>query len=194
MIPTYALPMRCSDWPTHRRAAQGLFWSPETGYLLFAQWNVDGGREWGNIGWRAFSSPDMVEWHDLGVALRPDTDYNAGGCWSGSAVARGDHGHPMLVYSCAHALPPGFPDKLPVQQVCAATFDTASGRWCADHTRPRRRLSLNATGRSVSLCRIQSLANPIASAPDGRCFCGPRRGVCSRSSHVAGRHRCHNVS
>ena len=47
--------------------------------------------------WGHAVSEDLVRWKHLPVALAPDRDYDADGCWSGSAVVRG--GRLYLVYT-----------------------------------------------------------------------------------------------
>ena len=53
--------------------------------------------QWGPMHWGHAKSPDCIRWEHLPVALAPSEPYDAGGCWSGSAVD--DHGTLTLVYS-----------------------------------------------------------------------------------------------
>ncbi len=39
-------------------------------------------------GWSHAVSDDLVTWKQLGAAIRPDHDYDADGCWSGSAIEK----------------------------------------------------------------------------------------------------------
>ena len=69
-FPAFHVRAQAAGWQNDPNAP---YYSASTGHLLFAQFNVAGGAEWGNIGWRAFSSADLVRWHDDGTALRPGT-------------------------------------------------------------------------------------------------------------------------
>ena len=42
--------------------------------------------EWGPMHWGHAVSDDFVKWEELPPALAPDTDYDGGGCFSGSAI------------------------------------------------------------------------------------------------------------
>ncbi|PTL39091.1 glycoside hydrolase family 32 protein [Alkalicoccus saliphilus] len=46
--------------------------------------------EWGPMHWGHAKSPDLLHWEHLPVALVPEHDYEAGGCFSGSAVVKDD--------------------------------------------------------------------------------------------------------
>ncbi len=48
-------------------------------------------------GWSHAVSDDLITWEHLGAALRPDHDYDADGCWSGSAVEK--DGRLYLLYT-----------------------------------------------------------------------------------------------
>lgn len=52
---------------------------------------------WGPMHWGHFVSDDFVKWVELPVALAPDSDYDAAGCFSGSAIET-EEGH-VLVYT-----------------------------------------------------------------------------------------------
>jgi len=45
--------------------------------------------EWGPVHWGHVKSKDLVKWEELPVALAPDQEYDAGGCFSGSAIQIG---------------------------------------------------------------------------------------------------------
>ncbi|WP_084787474.1 glycoside hydrolase family 32 protein [Anaerobacillus alkalidiazotrophicus] len=46
--------------------------------------------QWGPMHWGHAKSKDLIHWEHLPVALAPEYDYEAGGCFSGSAVVSGD--------------------------------------------------------------------------------------------------------
>ncbi len=50
---------------------------------------------WGPMHWGHCISEDFVKWKELPAALAPDTDYDAAGCFSGSAIETKD-GHALL--------------------------------------------------------------------------------------------------
>lgn len=59
-------------------------------YHMFYQYNPNGAY-WGDMHWGHAVSPDMVHWRHLPVALAPTPGGpDAGGCFSGSALADGD--------------------------------------------------------------------------------------------------------
>ena len=65
-----------------------IYW--ESKYHMFYQYNPNGAF-WGDMHWGHALSPDMVHWQHLPVALAPGPGGpDAGGCFSGSAVADGD--------------------------------------------------------------------------------------------------------
>lgn len=53
--------------------------------------------QWGPMHWGHAKSVDLIHWEHLPVALAPDEDYDADGCFSGSAIAR--DGKLFLVYT-----------------------------------------------------------------------------------------------
>ena len=53
--------------------------------------------EWGPMHWGHQVSEDMIKWNQLPVALAPDTDYDAEGCFSGTAID--DNGLHVLFYT-----------------------------------------------------------------------------------------------
>ena len=53
---------------------------------------------WGPMHWGHAVSPDLLRWRYLPAALAPDTDYDGGGVFSGSAVELPD-GRQMLMYT-----------------------------------------------------------------------------------------------
>jgi beta-fructofuranosidase len=91
-------------------------------YHLFYQYNPNGPFH-GTIHWGHASSPDLVHWTHLPVALAPTPGGpDADGCWSGCAVD--DNGVPTLIYS-GHA--EGRPGN--VQLPCLATGDPELLTW-----------------------------------------------------------------
>ncbi len=66
-------------------------------FHLFYQYHPYG-LEWGPMHWGHAESTDLLRWTHLPCALAPDTDADARGCFSGSAVPLPD-GRLMLVYT-----------------------------------------------------------------------------------------------
>jgi beta-fructofuranosidase len=65
-------------------------------YHLFYQKNPDG-PYWSRLNWGHMSSPDLLTWTEMPVALTPELPYDSKGCWSGSVI---DHdGKLTLVYT-----------------------------------------------------------------------------------------------
>ena len=59
-------------------------------YHLFAQHNPYK-TEWGPMHWLHFVSKDLVNWKEVGVALKPDAPYDKEyGCFSGSSIVKDD--------------------------------------------------------------------------------------------------------
>ncbi len=73
---------------------------------------------WGPMHWGHCISEDFVKWEELPAALAPDTDYDAAGCFSGSAVETKD-GH-ALIYTGVMEKDGA---KETVQQQCLAIGD-----------------------------------------------------------------------
>ncbi len=85
---------------------------------VFYQHNPDAARH-DRIAWGHATSDDLVHWRHEPVAIRPDTDADADGCWSGVLVD--DGGVPTLVYS-------GHRDGH-LQQACLATGSPDLRTW-----------------------------------------------------------------
>jgi beta-fructofuranosidase len=91
-------------------------------YHLFYQYNPNGPFH-GTIHWGHASSPDLVRWTHLPLALAPTPGGpDADGCWSGCAVD--DNGVPTLIYSGQVEGRPGN-----VQLPCLATGDPELLTW-----------------------------------------------------------------
>ena len=72
-----------------------LHWKGQ--YHLFYQYNPDAPVH-GRMHWGHATSPDLVHWTDLPIALTPTPGRaDAGGCWSGCAID--NHGTPTLLYT-----------------------------------------------------------------------------------------------
>lgn len=89
-------------------------------YHLFFQYHPFS-NAWGPMHWGHCKSKDFIQWEHLPLALAPDEEYDAGGCYSGSALeADGEH---VLVYTGVidRYLEDGSHDYRQVQ--CIATGD-----------------------------------------------------------------------
>ena len=76
---------------------------------------------WGPMHWGHYTSEDFITWKELPVALAPDKDYDAAGCFSGSAIATED-GH-VLVYTGVVEQEQKDGSKVLLQQQCLAIGD-----------------------------------------------------------------------
>lgn len=76
---------------------------------------------WGPMHWGHCTTEDYLTWDDLPVALAPDEEYDASGCFSGSAIDV--DGNQVLIYTGAAKRPPGVSTRLAAQQQCTATGD-----------------------------------------------------------------------
>lgn len=76
---------------------------------------------WGPMHWGHCISEDFVKWKELPAALAPDTDYDAAGCFSGSAIETED-GH-VLIYTGVMEKEGTDGKKEVVQQQCLAIGD-----------------------------------------------------------------------
>ena len=56
---------------------------------------------WGPMHWGHAVSSDMISWEYLPVALAPDKEYDAAGCFSGSAITMSDGRHLLMYTGCA---------------------------------------------------------------------------------------------
>ena len=90
-------------------------------YHLFYQYHPYS-NEWGPMHWGHLKSKDLIRWERLPAAIAPDQDYDAAGCFSGSAMELPD-GRQLLLYTgVQHSRSPeGFIQK--VQTQCIATGD-----------------------------------------------------------------------
>lgn len=89
-------------------------------YHLFFQYHPFS-NVWGPMHWGHCKSTDFVRWEYLPAAMAPDESYDAGGCYSGSAVEKdGEH---VLIYTGVidHYLDDGTKDYRQVQ--CMAKGD-----------------------------------------------------------------------
>jgi beta-fructofuranosidase len=65
-------------------------------YHLFYQKNPDG-PYWSRLNWGHMTSPDLLRWTEMPVALTPELPYESKGCWSGSVIEH--QGRLTLVYT-----------------------------------------------------------------------------------------------
>ena len=66
-------------------------------YHLFFQYHPYS-TKWGPMHWGHVKTKDFIHWERLPVALAPDTEYDKGGCFSGSAIELPD-GRQLLMYT-----------------------------------------------------------------------------------------------
>ncbi|MBR6895962.1 MAG: glycoside hydrolase family 32 protein [Lactococcus sp.] len=64
-------------------------------HLFYQHYPYDS--KWGPMHWGHAKSVDLIHWEHLPVALAPDQDYDADGCYSGSAIER--DGKLYLIYT-----------------------------------------------------------------------------------------------
>ncbi|MDE6634980.1 MAG: glycoside hydrolase family 32 protein [Lachnospiraceae bacterium] len=76
---------------------------------------------WGPMHWGHYISEDFITWEELPAALAPDMDYDADGCFSGSAIETGD-GH-VLIYTGVVENEKKDGEKEIVQHQCIAIGD-----------------------------------------------------------------------
>lgn len=76
---------------------------------------------WGPMHWGHSVSEDFVKWEELPVALAPDRDYDAAGCFSGSAIET-EEGH-VLFYTGVEEKEKEDGTKEVIQQQCLAIGD-----------------------------------------------------------------------
>ena len=69
-------------------------------YHLFYQYQPYS-TKWGPMHWGHVKTRDFIRWERLPVALAPDTEYDKGGCFSGSAIELPD-GRQLLLYTGVH--------------------------------------------------------------------------------------------
>jgi sucrose-6-phosphate hydrolase SacC (GH32 family) len=65
-------------------------------YHIFYQKNANG-PYWGHLNWGHMTSPDLLRWTEMPVAVSPEPGVDAEGCWSGSVI---DHdGKLTIIYT-----------------------------------------------------------------------------------------------
>lgn len=110
-------------------------------YHLFFQYHPFS-NSWGPMHWGHCKSRDFIKWEYLPAAMAPDEDYDAGGCYSGSAIE--DAGEHVLVYT-------GVIDQ-----------------YSEDGFRDYRQVQCMAKGDGIDYCKFKG--NPILAGealPDG---------------------------
>ncbi len=81
-----------------------IFW--KGAHHMFFQYNPNAA-VWGDMHWAHATSPDMIHWNHLPVALAPTPGWaDADGCFSGSAVD--DHGTATILYTGVKTAAPQF--------------------------------------------------------------------------------------
>lgn len=76
---------------------------------------------WGPMHWGHYVSADFLKWQELPIALAPDQDFDAAGCFSGSAIETPD-GH-VLVYTGVQETVKEDGTKEAIQHQCLAIGD-----------------------------------------------------------------------
>lgn len=106
-------------------------------YHLFFQYHPFS-NAWGPMHWGHCKSNDFVRWEYLPAALAPDESYDAGGCYSGSAIeAAGEH---VLVYT--------------------GVID----RYLEDGSHDYRQVQCMAKGNGLDYCKYEG--NPVITGKD----------------------------
>src|SRR5204863_5216366 len=81
-----------------------LYWQGQ--YHMFHQYNPHAA-VWGDMHWAHATSPDMIHWQHLPIALAPTPGWDdADGCFTGSAVD--DHGVATFLYTGVKSVAPEF--------------------------------------------------------------------------------------
>ena len=89
-------------------------------YHLFYQYHPYAS-VWGPMHWGHATSRDLLRWDYSPAALAPDTPYDGGGCYSGSALELPDGRHLLMYTGVAESALPGEPR--PRQTQCLAFGD-----------------------------------------------------------------------
>ena len=90
-------------------------------YHLFYQYHPYDSH-WGPMHWGHAVSRDLLHWRYLPVALAPDSDYDRGGCFSGSAIEMPDGKHLLLYTGVSKEIQPDG-NMRDVQMQCIAIGD-----------------------------------------------------------------------
>ncbi len=88
-------------------------------YHLFYQYHPFN-TDWGEVSWGHAVSSDLLQWEQYPPAIAPDQSYDAGGCFSGTAIEC--KGRQMLMYTGFVPVPED-PDRRGVQVQCIAFGD-----------------------------------------------------------------------
>ena len=100
-------------------------------YHLFYQYHPYA-TQWGPMHWGHAVSRDGLRWEYLPAALAPDEDYDAAGCFSGSALAL-DDGRQLLMYTGVRETLREDGIKEPFQTQCLAVGDGENyDKWSAN--------------------------------------------------------------
>ena len=100
-------------------------------YHLFYQYHPYS-NEWGPMHWGHLKTKDFIRWERLPAAMAPDRDYDASGCFSGSAIELPD-GRQLLMYTGVQRdrSPEGFLQDIQTQ--CIAIGDGVNYDKCLDN-------------------------------------------------------------
>jgi len=97
MLPTLKSEVKTSKWRMqhHIQPASGLLNDPNGFSYFNGQWHLfyqifPYGPVHGLKSWQHLTSKNLIDWHDEGLAIEPDTQFDSHGAYTGTAIPVGD--------------------------------------------------------------------------------------------------------